>query len=331
MAVPAFDPAFHHIGLGVDAASLKGYYVVGAYSKQLANPVFSKPSDIGTEDLVGMRSLSNWTQDDYSGGEFQQDWADVAMFADCVGMLPDQLTRRLRTIRPLDQFLTSETQADITPLSFETIAGFLFMVFNNTNPDGRVFRYNPANPSSSPQKETVSTTYLTAGSLLTAATWNHSVNRLFLGSNDFSSKHAIHAYDWDSTAGAGSRMIHFRDYGSPPNRTRVTGLHIFGLLKFAITENNSGSFGLDDDNSKVFLYVSGTGANAKWTSVGTLPGTFVKAVTYNNAVYMLSRNSTQRSFLSMTQGSQVFPVVEIPYAFRAQDMVARVMRAISAM
>lgn len=314
MAIQDYDAAVHHVGLGVDADNLKGLVTVGPHSKQLAAPVFEKPSDIGTDDLIGSRNHSVWTQRDYTGGEFQDDWGDPAMFAECVMMLPNPLGKSLQTCRPMNATVTGDAIADTIPVSMEVVDGALFVVFNNDTPRGRVYRYN-LNDLGNPESENVSLSFLPSGKQITAAAWNQSAESLLLGSDE----PEIHSFTWDDTAAAGSRLVHKNNLGIPDSGdpiTHVSGLHVFGKMRLAATAHGGGTY----DDNRLWIYVSGTGTNANWSKVGVLPGQFVDSVTYNNAVYILTRSGNARTQLSMTQGDQIFPVLDLPYAFRGWSM-----------
>ena len=69
MTLPVYDAAKHHIGIGDDAATLKGF-LVSTMTKRSAYPSIEKARDVGTDDLLGVGRHNYWSQSDYSGGEF---------------------------------------------------------------------------------------------------------------------------------------------------------------------------------------------------------------------------------------------------------------------
>lgn len=314
MAVADYDPDRHHVGLGTSVDDLRGFVTVGPHSKQLASPIFEKPSNVGTDDLIGARNYSVWTQNDYTGGEFQEDWSDPAMFSECVMMLPDPLGKGLRTTRPMVTAQLGDAVADTVPVSMEVVDGYIFAIFNNAAPAGRVYRYDPTDPAAF-DAETISNAYLPTGKKVTAAFWNQSSEHVWIGTN----KPRIHSFKWDQTQADGSRFVHTQDLGKPDSNdpiTHISGIHLFGKLRFCSTAHGGGQF----DDNRLWIFVSGSGDNAKWTQVGVLPGPYVASVTYNNAVYFLTRSGNSRTQLSMSQGDQIFPVLDFPYAFRGYSM-----------
>lgn len=322
MTVQVFDPLKHHVGLGLDAASLNGLLLVGTHQKQLAAPLFDRPSNAGDGDLIGQRGYSTWTVTDFTGGEFQRDWDDDAMFDECVSMIPNQLTRAIRTMRPLEDARLGDIAADGTdPISLDVIDNFIFLVFNNATPQGQVLRFNPSNPNAAGEagmeQEAVPSADTGAGNSVICARWNANGNRLWLGTN----KPNVLIYEWLQGQSAGNRLSKTNELNAPTLANdpvvQINGIHLFGAMKFAITGHGAGNF----DNNRVWLHVSGSGTDTKWKQVGTLPGSYVTSVTYNNAVYILTRTGSNSTQLSMTQGDQLFPVLDLPYFYRGQSMV----------
>ncbi len=317
MTIAAYDSDKHHVGLGVDSDTLKGLVLVGPYLRGNAAPVFDKPSDIGTDDLTGARSMSRWTQNDYSGGEFQEDWGDVGMFSECLSMLPNQLSRSIRTTLPLKLARGNDFGAGIDLIRMDTVDGFIYACVNTEDPSPNVVRLNPSSPSGAGM-ETELADCCSGSSLINAAAWNLSSSRLWIGSTVGD----LAINEWVQANVAGSRLVVTNTLGTPgadltDPTVSITGIHIFGTMKFVVTGHGGGS----DDNNRVWLYESGTGADTKWAPVGILPGAYVTSVTYNNAVYILTRSGDSRTQLSMTQGDQVFPVLDLPYFFHGQSMV----------
>lgn len=101
MALPDFDPLKHHIGLGPVGSPAKGYLLSGAYrvdpQQQGGSPEYG-----GENDVLTAGTLARWTQDDFSGGAFEEDArTDPAMFADSENLLPNLTSRSARTVPPL--------------------------------------------------------------------------------------------------------------------------------------------------------------------------------------------------------------------------------------
>ena len=322
MAVDVYDSALHHIGLGASVAALNGLVLVGPYNRSAAGPVLDKPSDIGTGDLTGQRQMSRWTQSDYSGGEFQEDWQDPAMFAECIGMLPDQLTRSIRTTRPVklvrnDSGATLWGGAGVDLVTIDQVDGYIYYCVNTAGGSPRVQRLNPSSPSGVGVEDELAD-ICTGASTITAAAWNHSSERLWIGS----SAGDLGVHEWNQANAAGSRLVIRTTLDTPGTSlaeptASITGIHIFGQMKFVITGHGD----VNQDDNRVWLFVSDTGAATEWKQVGILPGAYVASVTYNNAVYILTRKGNSQTQLSMTQGDQIFPVLTLPYFFQGQSMV----------
>jgi hypothetical protein len=321
VAVAAYDSALHHVGLGASAASLNGLVLVGPYNRGNAGPVLDKPSDIGTGDLTGQRQMSRWTQNDYSGGEFQDDWQDPAMFAECIGMLPNQLTRAVRTVRPIvlaragEQDVTWNAGDDLVQI--DQIDGYVFATYNRASGFPEVVRLNPSSPSGT-GCEFEGADICSADSIIGAAAWNHSSERLWIGST----LGDLGVHEWVQANAAGSRLVIRTTLDTPgldlaEPTVSIRGIHIFGQMKFVITGHGD----VSQDDNRVWLYVSNTGGSTEWKDVGVLPGSYVASVTYNNAVYILTRKGSSQTQLSMTQGDQIFPVLTLPYFFQGQAMV----------
>lgn len=313
----SYDAELHHIGLGEDIDSLEGYQLIGPYLKQLAAPVFDRPSDIGTDDLTGQRSFSTWTQGDYSGGEFQRDWGDVAMFWECLGMLPDQLSKAVRSVAPLS---AANIEFDaVTPhnvLDMTVMDGTIFITYNSDAPRGTVTSINPSSYGSE-RIERVPTADLPTDDLITSVFWNLTTSRIWIGTN--TPKVLIYEYDFNQATGSGLVLANNLDAPSLASDpvVQINGIHLFGKIKIVVTGHGGG----DLDNNRVWIHVSGTGADSKWTQIGTLPGAYITSTTYNNAIYILSRTGDSQTQLSMTQGDEVFPVLDLPYYFRGRSMV----------
>src|SRR5690348_9268983 len=271
--IAPYDPDVHHVGLGADADNLKGLITVGPHSKQLATPVFEKPSNFGAEgDLIGNRNYSIWTQNDFTGGEFQDDVNDPAMFSECVMMLSDPLGKSLRTCRPMVSKALSIGVPNTVPVSMDVINEGLFIIYNNEVPRCRVLRYDTVTGFA--DAETVDNAYLPTGKIVTAAAWNQSSEQLWLGSN----KPRVHAYRWDPAA-LGTKLIHTNDLGTPvldnDPITRISGIHIFGKLRMCTTRHGDGVY----DDNRMWIYVNGFADNANWSQIGILPGDFVDSAT----------------------------------------------------
>lgn len=102
MGLSAFDPEIHHIGLGPeDLDEPYGFLTLPGYQRSGQN--YGAPTDFGGEkDLVGSPNLSRWTQDDFTGGQYQPNWGvDPAQFAYSENVLPSQFANSLRTCPPL--------------------------------------------------------------------------------------------------------------------------------------------------------------------------------------------------------------------------------------
>jgi len=133
VALPTFDAAKHHIGLGTGAGTLKGFMLDGGYVKEVQRETKGGQQEFGGQtDLIGSApSMSRWTQDDFVGGMGAMTWGrDDAMFADSTGFMPDQQSRSLISVPPMFQKKTGMTTA--TPKSIFMVAGKIFIVTSGT-------------------------------------------------------------------------------------------------------------------------------------------------------------------------------------------------------
>ena len=114
MSLPVYDSAKHHVGLGVDANSLKGFILNGAYRRDPQRQGGS--TEYGGEgDVLSAGTAARWTQDDFSGGGYQQVFEDdPAMFADCQNFLPNLISRAARTVPPLEYFVDAAVSGAVT-------------------------------------------------------------------------------------------------------------------------------------------------------------------------------------------------------------------------
>src|SRR5690349_14758104 len=268
-------------------------------AKRSAYPSIEKARDVGTDDLLGTGRHNYWTQTDYSGGEFQQLWGDdPAMFSDCLGMIPNQLARSVLSVAPIQDAVIDvdyQPNAGVIPLTMDNINGNLNVVFNNAVPATRVYRFT--NLSSTTPTLTDATPDLGSSRVGQCAAWNTQTERLWIGTDAGSGAPVIKTWKWvsdtltiQSTLNAPGRP------GDPV--TSIVGIHHFGPMRIVATRHGGGE---DDDH--LWLYKTGTGSDTKWDHIGILPGRFVKAVTYNSAVYILCRNGWD-TCVAMTQGDQ---------------------------
>ena len=311
MTLPAYDSDLHHIGLGEDGNNLTGFLIVGGYTKRGVGDPFQRASNVGTDELISSERQSIWTQSDYTGGEFFHQWSDEAGFSECAFLVPNQLGTGLRTSRPLDPLWVSGAQAGARLLFMDVIDGALYAIFVNASNLCKLVRFTNLN-SFSPNVK-IDTIDLPSAKIPRSAAFNYNRNQLWLGT----SVPDVRIYNLDKTIVDPAKMFTITRTITAPKVTSdpvtaVVGVHLMSPLKLIFTRHGSG-----DDDDRCWNHIKGN----NWDPVGLLPGQFVDSVTYNNAVYILSRANGNQTQVSMTQGDEIFPVTDIPYYFKGESMV----------
>lgn len=311
MTLPAFNAAQHHIGLGEVVESLNGFLLGGGYTRRMVGDPFQRASNVGTDELISTERQSVWTQSDYTGGEFFHDWSDEAGFSECSHLIPNQLGTGVRTTRPLAPVWTNVAQQGVKPIFFDVIDGALYVVYTNEANLCKLVRFT--NLGSFTPTTKMDTIDLPTSKIPRCAAFNSSTNKMWMGT----SVPDVRIYNLDKTIVDPAKMFTILKTIKAPvvtsdPVTAVVAIHMMAPLKLIVTRHGAG-----DDNDRVWNHIKGD----KWDNVGILPGQVVDTITYNNAVYILTKANGNQTQISMTQGDQIFPVTDIPYYFRGEKLI----------
>ncbi|MBA2726485.1 MAG: hypothetical protein H0U53_10885 [Actinobacteria bacterium] len=310
MALNTYDPTKHHIGLrerGV--GTTYGFTLHGAYTRELQREAVGSPDFGGATDLIGQSaSLSRWTQDDFIGGMFQWNWGrDDAMFADCVGFIPDAQGRALVSCPPMHQIYafdpdTKTNWVSDQPKNMFMVAGSIFLVFGHG-----VMRY---------QIDTAVETWKAAPASMTYVTGEYdSVDQmiwLVYNSSVVGDRPGIERLKTDLTS-----PTYDSAYIGPTTTTNMVAYG--GTMRDSAILINIGR--------KVFigeppLNPSPTVAGAiTWTEVGRIPGRWKDAIPYNGMTYILCNDGSFRSQIVAYDGDGILPICTFPASFFAKCMI----------
>lgn len=296
MALPVYDADKYHVGLGQQGSEV-GLVVSGAFQKSFKRELGDELAAVhyGADSLFNGSGISSWTQDDFTGGGYQQVWGkDPAMFAASGGLLPTQFDRSLRTVAPLT--LRADYGGDahfqVAPLCAFAYAGYLVAFY----PD-RMMRTNLGSGASD-------TIFLT----LDYSPYTHACF-------DRRSGKVLATY----TGGVGGPGVAVIDpLGS--------GVMIVGVEPGAA--NNVGAFtGLDCDGDRLVvasahvLFTVAMQPNSTdpigtdWTRVGRLPAPWVDSCWMGQQLYILCGGSDAGASLVAFDTVQVLPVADFPFNF----------------
>jgi hypothetical protein len=309
MPVLSYDKDKHHVGLGPSGVGTYGFSIAG-YSKQ--SQQYGGPQDYGgTNDLIGIPTLSRWTMDDFSGGDGQYVWGrDVAMFSSCQGILPSQFGRSLRTSPPVVYQAAKRLEIGTrTPLGSFSADGHIYHVFSN------------------------------GVTMLTPATGDVNYYQANQGGQDY-----IKGFAFDKNR----RVLFLSCQGVSAGTIEAWKLPSFstpavtstGLLGGPAASGGSShkhgrcavigdklAVSIDDTVYALLVPVGdGNGyalpAGTDWHKVGRLPGKWVADVTYNNFVYILCANADDGTTLVYYDPGldSIFTVCEFPYNFVGQSL-----------
>lgn len=312
MAVPLYDASKHNIGLG-------GYgFMLANYNKRQQEQPIEKVR-VGTGDLVGNERLSFWTQDDYSGGEYQYEWGDPAMVARTDGILPNPFGKSVRTIpdligqAPVSSWPGMSLLFNNVPLAGFAYGTSAFFCFAN----GIVKITQLASGSA-----TYDSVYDSLGSLYSFYL-DRETNTIYAGSVDAK----LYRFSTQTLDQIGGYIPNVTDKG-----TNISGaigalgmfgdklMAAFGRTLYMLTENEglreSGSEGGGWDTSSVWVRTGSTDD----PSAGVLPAKPVQMVPYNGQMYILCGNAYREGFVASSTGQDVITVCELPYAITPRCM-----------
>lgn len=310
MAPPTYDSAKHHVGLrerGVGTTF--GFMLHGGYSQELQREAVGSPDFGGATDLIGQAaSLSRWTQDDFVGGMFQWNWGrDDAMFADCIGMMPDAQGRALISCPPMykkhafDPDTKSNWVSD-QPKAMFMVGGSIYVVFGHG-----ILRYQIDSDTETWKSAPASSTYVSAdyntSDQVIYALCNSSVtdDRPFIERI----KTDLTSPTFDST------------YLGPADTENLTGFG-FTIRDENIMVNIGRKVWIGDPPDNHNPSVAG---DVTWTYVGRLPGRWVASIPYNGMTYILCNDGSFESQLVAYDGDGILPICSFPSSFYAKCLI----------
>lgn len=283
MSLPDYNAAKHHVGLGPAGGTLKGYLLTGGYSCDPQRA--GAPSDFGGErDLDAPSVLSRWTQDDFSGGAYQDIFAnDPAMFAYSKNFLPNQMEKSARSVPPLVHFANAGNPDASAAIEVFTSGGKVHIV-----EAGSTRHYN-----------------VNTGAVTTT---NTNVNTVVAAAHD-PTDNVIYSITRD-TGDDTNRLRYYSATVSPvtvgtfPIERTVGGLEMLGKDFLACL------------GQVLYLCdVNDARTATTFTRLGRLPGRWTDSCVYNGLIYILCTDLEQRTAVFAWDGSQILPVVEFPYNF----------------
>ncbi len=283
MTLPTFSSTKHHFGLGG-----KGYLITGGYRMDPQRE--SAPSDSGGEtDLIGPSARARWTQDDFSGGAFNENFAtDPAMISDSQNMLPSQIENSVRTVPPLVYFSPPGHIDAVSALGMFSTGGKRIAVLDSD----KIRTWNAETGAF--------IEVLDPGNTMYAAAHDPTDNKLYV-------------------------IVRRNSDGIPQLRSvkaDYSGLDLIKTMDASVPEVARGmavTAGRDIiaamDRTLYSLDVNDDRDDATVLRIGRLPGTWRDSVTYNGLTYILTTDGEQLTQVVAWDGTQILPVTEFPYNF----------------
>ena len=191
------------------------------------------------------------------------------------------------------------------------IDGALYVAYVNSSNLCRLARFT--NLGSLTPTVKIDTIDLPSTKVPKSAAFHYATNNMWMGT----SVPDVRIYGLDKTITDPAKMFTLKKTILPPvvasdPVTNIVGIHMMAPLKLIFTRHGAG-----DDDDRCWNHIKGN----KWDQVGLLPGRFVDSVTYNNAVYIMTKANGNQTQVSMTQGDQIFPVTDVPYYFAGEKFV----------
>lgn len=304
MALPAFNAAQHHVGLGA-TGDQKGFLLDGQLNETFQK--LSAPAEFGSErDLLApIPALSRWTQDDFVGGVFQRIWgSDPAMFASSVGFIPTQLARSLTSMPPL----IVQTGLFFSPLEntvlFFEHGGYFYQVESSLSTD----------PPSSDENSGITRASIAdaeevriVNSVPDMRIWNAAFNeeasqvwlihRLRDGSGNFSCRRVDipGVFTTGTWTSLGDAPVNAQPHGST-----------FRGRDWVVQWGRNLWVGVPNADAATSI---------RWTKIGRLPGRWKDSVAFNSLIYILLSDGVGTTQVISFDGTNILPVVELPYNF----------------
>ena len=312
MTLPAYQSTKHHIGLGTPGA--EAGLMLNSYVKRAQDSPFGRVHQGGPNDQLGTNRQSSWTQDNFSGGNYQPEFSDVAMFAQSRNMLPSTGSRAVRATlglvqaRPVTNMGTAGAD-----LSAVIPAGTRPLAVMSAGTQA-VFGFPARMVRVQLTAAGVLTTSTDAAGGVTKTCYHMEPisGTIYAGATDGK----IYTYNPTTLAAAGTITPLDVATGAAPAGGNPTMIHVWGDMLFV-------AFG-------VYLYVQdatgkfqrvGLAKGSKSPTAGRLPGTPIAAEAYNGQLYMLVQRSTGlEGVVCATTGTQLSTVATIPFAVNPQCM-----------
>lgn len=283
MALPTFDSTKHHFGLDG-----KGYLITGGYRMDPQRE--SAPGEFGGEtDLIGPSARARWTQDDFSGGAFNENFAtDPAMFSDCQNMLASQVENSCRTIPPLIYFSAPGHVDAEDALGMFSTGGKRIAVLD----DDKIRTWNAE-----------------TGDFIEVL----DITRDFYAAAHDPTDNKLYVIVRRKSDGLPQLLAVKSDYSGvdkiadfPASAPEVAKGMAVTAGRDIIAAMNTTLYSLDVNDAR---------DDATILRIGRLPGQWKDSVTYNGLTYILTTDGEQMTQVVAWDGTQILPVTEFPYNF----------------
>jgi hypothetical protein len=288
-------------------------------------------TDQGGETDVALPGQSRWTQDDFTGGMYQDNWGrDAAQFKYCSGFRPLPYSRGLVTVPPVIEGIKqtavvpavnwSGTNYRTYPAALVFVhAGYLYVVY----PGGDVIAYFDLDggiggisslPNVTADQGNVACWHRESATLYVSDDGNGVFRRITL-SNGVPSAASPASYTYPTAVGSRSCT------GMNADGPRITCLFEKMIVDLTVPDTATAA----------------VGAGSKQWAVNRryhLPSQFRDAIFFNSQLYILCTDANDPysvvsggysggwlSSIVAWDGADLFPVVNFPYAFRGQTMV----------
>lgn len=312
MALPKYDRARHHIGLGPeDQPEPYGFLLSGAYAQ--TGQQYGAPTEFGGDrDLIATPTLSRWSCDDFSGGQFSYRWSTKGnRFAGGLHLIPGLIENTLRTVPPLLPYKLFNNGSRAPKYVFAW-GGDVFAVFTNL-----VKRFGLGG--------TTPFEYLKLGSgadYISAAALDRGEGELYYFDNstgnttsNFLVRRLLPTLTSPPPIGG---SVQISAYPPPSNGGRpITALTLQD--GDVIAECGASVWRLHIPDDKTLVVNAGS-----WTRLGRLPGRWVDSLYYNKQLHILCQNADTGASLVVydTVSNSILPVCDLPFNFNAKALAS---------
>ncbi len=326
MALPVYDSGRHHVGLGLDAANLKGFFIRG-YTKQRQRQTDGVQQQFGGgRDDLGSPGHSRWNQDSFVGGAFQYrvDPEDLARFSTSENLIPMMQGQGAISVPPMiaahafdplagayTGHLSVSAPSYVEPRSMFAVAGSIYLVFKHA-----IFRYQP-------DSDTLTSSVPNApdlGEYLNIAEAAYDQNEQLYwaligpGATDTTSTLRRFRYDFtDPNVGPNffAGPLEMEDM-------EARGMALWGPTGEIIVSIAQRLFTFLPPKKITNLTAVDEG---KWTDRGRLPGRWVDSLSFNNRLYVLCNEADGQTHLVCWDGIDVLPVCTFSFEFEGRALV----------